>query len=348
MEYIHLKDIDFAANVKSRVFGIFMARDVVVRKQKDGVTDFISLTMCDRDFSIEAKRFGATAEEIELMKNGGVYRAAINIEEYSKSPTGYSCIIYNFELHDEPAGNFIDWSEGMDEARNTIQRALNMVGESIYRGLVFNLIMPNWDKFAVWTAASSFHHNSLGGLMVHTAEVIEQSEQIADLWDEKYGPGFINKPLLISAALLHDLAKTKELKVDTFSGSTEYSTQAALETHITMCVSMIDIEAYKIGFGYQICNGSDDSSELKTEEQIKSEQEALSLLKHCILSHHGVKEYGSPLPPNCPEAAILHAADNISAEMFRFNKSLKNMEPGTSQTVWQGGSMITTYKESTK
>ena len=72
MEYLHIREIDFQANINQRVFGIFLARDVEVRTQKDGVTKFLSLNMCDKDVKVDVKKFGATEADIEKMKNGGV------------------------------------------------------------------------------------------------------------------------------------------------------------------------------------------------------------------------------------------------------------------------------------
>ena len=350
MEYKHIKDIDFQSNINQRVFGIFLARDVEVRTQKDGITKFISLNMCDKDFKMDAKRFGATDDEIKLMKNGGVYCAAIDIKPYAKSPTGYSCTLYNFDSFNENPSNFVEWAEGMDEAHEIIQHALGVISESIYKNLVYNILSAHWQDFCVWTAASGMHHNMLGGLLVHTAEVISQAEQLAEFWEEKYGPNFINKPLLLSGALLHDIAKTKELNVDTLSGTTNYSTQASLETHITMCASMIDIESYKLQLGYQTyrINEINEQEPIKTQDQLKYEQEAVSLLKHLVLSHHGKREWGSAIEMNCPEAYILNTADNLSAEMFRYNKNFNNMDSGTSTSVWLGGNMVSTYKDSTK
>lgn len=350
MEYKHIKEIDFASNINNRVFGIFLAKDVDTRVQKDGVTKYISLTMSDKDFSMDAKKFGASEDEISMMHNGGVYCAAIDIKPYAKSPTGYSCTLYNFDNYAEDPSLFIEWAEGMDEALRVIQGALSIISESIYKDLVYNILTSHWANFCVWTAASNLHHNILGGLLVHTAEVIAQSESIADFWEEKYGPGFINKPLLLSAALLHDIAKTTELKVDKFSGTTEYSTQAALETHITMCISLIEIEAYKLKLGYQTytINEINEQIPIKTQEVLDEEHEALSLLKHLILAHHGKREWGSPINPSVPEAYILHVADNLSAEMFRFNRTYNSLESGTSEVKWQNGEMVVTYKESTK
>lgn len=350
MQYLHVKDIDFKNNINNRVFGVFLARDVDIRLQKDGVTKYLTLNLCDKDFKIDAKKFGATDKEIEMMKNGGVYCAAIDIKPYAKSPTGYSCTLYNFDIYNEEPANFIEWAEGMDEAQDTIQRALYVISESIYKDLVYNILIENWEDFCSWTAASGMHHNILGGLLVHTAEVIDQCEILADYWDNKYGPNFINKPLLLSGALLHDIAKTKELSVDKMSGSTSYSTESALETHITMCVSMIDIEAYKLHLGYQQYNTNDISEQepIKNDTQITYEKEAVSLLKHMILAHHGHKEYGSPIDMNIPEVYILNKADEMSAEMYRYNKNFNSMDTSSSNAVWLGGSMVVTYKDYTK
>ena len=347
MEYIRIKDIDFKNNIGNRVFGMFLAQNVDVRTQKDGVTKFIDVTMCDRGVKLNAKRFGASDEDIEKLITGKVYIAAIDVKEYKGS---YSCTIYNFEPFDEPASNFVEWAEGMDEAHEIVNKALAVINESIYKDLVYNVLVSKWQEFCTWTAASSFHHNMMGGLLVHTAEVIAQSEQLADFWEEKYGPNFINKPLLLSGALLHDVAKTLELKVDTLSGATDYSTRAALETHITMCISLIDVEAYKLQLGYQTyrINEANEHEPIKNAEQIATEQEAVSLLKHLILSHHGKKEYGSPIDMNTPEAYILNTADLLSSEMFRYNKNFNEMDSGTSVAVWLGGNMVNTYKDSTK
>ena len=350
MEYKHLKDIDFASNIGNRVFGIFMARDVDVRLQKDGVTKYITFNMCDKSIKLDAKRFGATDSEIEMLKNGQVYRGAIDVKEYAKSPTGYSCIIYNFEPHEESPSNFVEWANGMDKASHTMQKALDKLSESIYGQLVANIIIPMWNQFTTWTAASSVHHDVLGGLLVHTSEVIEQAEIIAEYWEEKYGPDFVNIELLISAAMLHDIGKLEELSVDVTSGTTSYSDRASLETHITIGVSIIDTEAYRIGLGQQmyITDENGNQVETKTRAQLEYEKEALSLLKHCVLAHHGKKEWGSPISMNCPEAVILNTADGLSAEMFRFNKQFENMEPGSSHTEWVNGGMVTTYKGSNK
>lgn len=347
MEYKRISEINFKENLNQRVFGIFLARDISVRTQKDGVKQYIDFNMCDKDTVLNIKRFGATKEEIESLVNGHVYCGAIDIKEYKGD---ISCILYNFDKSDADPSLFVNWISGIDEASKTIQSALTMLNGTVYSKLAYNLITENWEKFTIWTAASNMHHNALGGLLVHTAEVIEQSIRIADMWREKYGEKFINMELLVTGAMLHDLAKVKELNVDKLSGTTEYATIASLETHITMCITMIDVEAYKLGIGYQVLatDANGNTVNTKTDDMIEREKEQISLLKHVIIAHHGKKEYGSPIEGSCPEATIINIADNLSAEMFKYNRAYKSMEPKTSTCVWVAGNMVTTYKESIK
>lgn len=338
MEYKHVSQINFSENINHRVYGIFLAQDVDIRTQSDGETKFITLNMVDHEFKMDAKKFGANEQEIQLMKSGKVYYAAIDVKMYKNKP---SCVLYNFdEYTQEPASNFISWADGMTEAYSVVQDALNYVSSTIYGNLVGKLITSNWDKFSVWAAASGMHHNLPGGLLVHTAEVVNQSKIISNTWKGLYGDKFINEPLLISSALIHDLAKIYELNVNTSTGTIEYSVDSSLETHISKCISMIEIEAYKQNFGQK--------TDTKSDETVLKEQEALKLLKHCVLAHHGKKEYGSPIDANCPEAYILHVSDKLSAEMYRFNKNFKVMESGTSSSAWLGGNISVTYKDTSK
>lgn len=349
MEYTLLNQIDFDNNINDRVYIIFLAKDVDVRTQKNG-REFINLTMKHKDLEINAKLFEASKEHIDMIKNGYVYNAAVDIKPYAKSEKGWSCVIYNIEPCTTVTMNeFIEWADGMGDAQVTINNALAIINESEYRDIVYPILVDYWNRFYVWTAASGQHHNILGGLLVHTAEVIDQCILMADYWNQRYNIHFINKGLLISAALLHDICKVDELNVDTSSGTTEYSIHSSLSTHIMDILSRVDIQAYKIGFGRQKdINELTEDLDMKTDEEIAQELEQLNLLKHCLASHHGKREYGSPIVPSIPEAIILNQMDELSALMFKFNKNFKKMECKTSSHVWAGGDCVVTYKDSSK
>jgi 3'-5' exoribonuclease len=55
-------------------------------------------------------------------------------------------------------------------------------------------------------------------------------------------------------------------------------------------------------------------------------------LKHCILSHHGELEFGSPKKPAIVEAVALSFADNTDAKMQTFTELLENR----TETGWMG------------
>lgn len=350
MEYLRVGTVDFKSNIGNRMYLVFMARDVSVRLQKDKVTRFVSFNMVDKEVSIEAKLFGANDSQIEMITEGGVYQAAVDVKTYDKSPSGYSCIIYNIDYNAEPADSFVDWADNLDECQKIIERSLPDIIESLYGKIAYPILAENWANFARWTAASSQHHTRLGELLVHTSEVVQLCSDLADYFNSIYGYNFINKPLLLSAAMIHDLEKIRELNVNINSGKTEYSNHAALCSHIMDILSDVDIQAYKLKLGVQvtIINDIGEEEDTKTQEQLDEEKEAVELLKHCLAAHHGKMEYGSPVTPHIPEANLLNIADNLSADMYRFNRSFKDIEPGQSTTYWSGGSMVVTYKDSTK
>lgn len=349
MNYTLLKDIELYKHINSRIYATFMVKDVSVRLQRDQVTKFITFNMIDRDSCIEAKLFGASESQIEMIKDGKVFNAALDVKEYDKAPSGYSCIVYNIAESDLNPNQFIQWADGMDLAQTTINNALSIIKESNYWDIVYDILAKYWNKFTTWTAASSMHHNILGGLYVHTAEVIDICNELADYWNEKYEYNIIDKALVTSAALLHDVGKCIELSVDMF-GNTQYSTEASLESHIMLILKEVDIIAYEKHIGYQTykINEIGTNEAVKSEEELNQEKETVMLLKHCLAAHHGKLDYGSPIEPHIPEAYILNMADEMSAVIFKYNKRFKEIDTMKHSTTWTSGGMEVVYKASDK
>lgn len=115
----------------------------------------------------------------------------------------------------------------------------------------------------------------------------------------------LNKSLLFAGIMLHDLAKVIEL---TGPEHTEYTLKGNLIGHI----ALIDEEITKA----IITLGIDDN------------KEEVIILRHVVLSHHGLLEYGSPVRPKIMEAEIIHMIDNIDAEMMMMTTALNRVEPG--------------------
>lgn len=97
MEYTRLKDIKLGDFIGQRVFICLLLKDKDVREQKDGVNKFVVFNMVDGDTVVDAKMFGVSEQTLQMLENGVTYNAAVDIKQYSKSNTGYSCIVYNLE-----------------------------------------------------------------------------------------------------------------------------------------------------------------------------------------------------------------------------------------------------------
>ena len=154
---------------------------------KDKITKFVSFNMVDKDVVIEAKVFGASDSQIELIQEGKVYNSAVDVKPYDRSPSGYSCIIYNMDFSELPSEQFIDWAENLDACQKVIEDTLPEILNTYYGQIAYPILANNWEKFARWTAASNQHHTRLGELLVHTSEVMTICSDLADYFNEVYG-----------------------------------------------------------------------------------------------------------------------------------------------------------------
>ena len=159
-------------------------------------------------------------------------------------------------------------------------------------------------SFKAHSAAKSVHHGFAGGLLEHTLSVVKFCEYMAGAYP------ILNKDLLFTAAICHDIGKTKELS--SFPEN-DYTDEGQLLGHI-MIGAMEIAERIKTIDGFPV--------------KLAHEME------HCILAHHGELEYGSPKKPALPEAVALSYADNIDAKMETMRELLANVPEGDTQ--WQG------------
>lgn len=140
-------------------------------------------------------------------------------------------------------------------------------------------------SFKSHSAAKSVHHGFVGGLLEHTLSVVK----LCDFYTTRYS--MLNRDLLLTCAMLHDIGKTKELSL---FPENDYTDAGQLIGHIVIGVEMIHDKIKEIpGF----------------PEILENE------VKHCIVAHHGELEYGSPKKPALMEAMALNLADNTDAKM---------------------------------
>lgn len=144
-------------------------------------------------------------------------------------------------------------------------------------------------RFTACPASEHHHHAYTGGLLAHSVAVASLCIAMSDRYDE------IDKDLLVTAALLHDVGKVDELAID---AGIRHTDEGRLIGHVVSGVIRIRDAAARAGMG---------------------EDEALKL-EHAVLSHHGELEWGSPKRPSTLEALVLHHADNMDAKTACFTE----------------------------
>ncbi|WP_025209068.1 3'-5' exoribonuclease YhaM family protein [Hippea sp. KM1] len=140
------------------------------------------------------------------------------------------------------------------------------------------------ERFSKAPAAKTMHHAYVGGLIEHTVSVGKIASELAKDYDG------VDRDLLVSCALLHDIGKVYELDATTFN----YTTEGKLIGHIII--------------GYTIVQN------VIERLNVLSQEKKLNLL-HCILAHHGEYEYGSPKKPKTREAVLINMIDMMDSRM---------------------------------
>ena len=144
------------------------------------------------------------------------------------------------------------------------------------------------------SAAKTVHHGFVGGLLEHTLSVT----RLCDYYCGAYP--ILKRDLLLTAAMCHDIGKTKEISP---FPQNDYTDDGQLLGHIVMGSQMVAEKAALIeGFPHVL----------------------LSQLQHCILAHHGKYEFGSPKIPALIEALALNYADDTDAKLETFKEILEN------------------------
>ena len=159
-----------------------------------------------------------------------------------------------------------------------------------------------WEKFKIWPAAVTIHHAYTGGLLEHSVSVAQGARDIAKHYtDNKISYSF---DLIISGSLLHDIGK---LQAYTIAPTPQVTREGNVLEHVAI--------------GYNMFTKFADIEGL--------DKDITLALGHIILSHHGRREFGSPVLPATPEALIVSAADDLD---FKLNYWKYQVEALNSQS----------------
>lgn len=282
-----------------RLSGVYLCKKAATLTTKNG-KEYMSLTLMDKTASADAKIWEPNSEgigdfaELDYVYVSGdvtVFNGSIQInirrlrlaEEGEYSPADY--------LPMSPLDN--------DSMYNQLKNVIETVKNEYLQQLLKSFFVDDeafTASFRKSSAAKTVHHGFVGGLMQHTLAVT----RLCKFYTKAYPA--LDHDLLISAALLHDIGKVRELSD---FPENDYTDDGQLLGHIYMGAEMVSAHAALIdGFPERL----------------------LTELRHCILAHHGELEFGSPKTPMLIEAFALHLADNTDAKMETFTEAVNGKE----------------------
>lgn len=283
-----MKDLyfqDLAKYENQAVTAFFAVTVKQVRSKKDGAPYF-ALALCDRTGQLEARMWDITGagdfaagDVVKLRGQVLRYqdRLQINIERVRKA------LPDEYDLGDYVPKTTRDVEELWAELNGYVSSFTNPHLQRLLRVFLDDPEIAAALKDA--PAAKSMHHAWIGGLLEHIVSLLGIAELAARHYQE------INRDLLLSGVVLHDIGKLRELRWGT---SFDYTIEGQLVGHIVIGIRMIEQKLARL---------PDFPESLRV------------LVEHIVISHHGKYEFGSPKLPMIPEAMLLHYLDDMDAKM---------------------------------
>lgn len=263
---------------------------------------FLAMQFGDGSGEIRGNFWDATNQDAATFSTGTIVELNGKREEYQGRP---QIRIYSLRVVGPQEGYELDQfvksaPEPINDMHAEINQFVNQIQNRTWKTIVQYLLKKWGKRFYDYPAGRSNHHAVRGGLAFHTLSMLKDAKGLADNYEQ------INRSLLYAGCILHDMGKVLEL---TGLAATQYTTEGNLVGHLVLIDEQIMLAAQDL--------------------KIDLESEALLLLRHMVLSHHGRYEYGSPKLPALLEAEILHRIDDMDAMVYAVTNALQHTGRGT-------------------
>ncbi|MGM9988912.1 MAG: 3'-5' exoribonuclease YhaM [Bacillaceae bacterium] len=260
---------------------------------------YLTITLQDQSGEIDAKLWDAKPQDEENYVPQTIVKVVAEMQSYRQRA---QLKILNMRVtgpeDDVQVEEFIEKAPiPKDEMLQILRQYVSEMHNPTIKAITSELIKRYKTQFLEYPAATKNHHEFFSGLAYHVVSMLKLATAIADLYPS------LNRDLLYSGIILHDLGKVIEL-----SGpiGTTYTVEGNLLGHISIMVNEIG----------------------KVAEALELEGEEVTVLQHIVLTHHGKPEWGSPKAPLIKEAEIIHYIDNLDAKMNMMDRALQRTNPG--------------------
>ena len=292
---MNLKEIDGNGTVE----GFVLVKSCDKKTAKNG-SMFLDLRLADKSGEINAKvwdfREGAFLPEANsIVKVRGV------ISEYNGTPQ-----LRVDRIRAKWDNDNVDMADIIPSADYTGAFMMQSIRDKVdafrtepLKKLVNAVLDEYGDRMIDCPAAFRLHHAIRGGLLMHTLSIVKLCECVASIYPA------VDRELLISGAILHDVCKTDEFVISQSGLVDGYTAEGTLVGHLVMGAMMVD--------------------RIARENDI--DRDTAMLLEHMLISHHGEPEYGAATRPLFLEAEILSELDSLDANIYEIESCLADVSP---------------------
>ncbi|MCR5596866.1 MAG: HD domain-containing protein [Lachnospiraceae bacterium] len=288
----------------NRIDGIYYCKSKISTETKNG-KPYDSLILQDKTGTIDTKVWSPYDPGIREYEAGDFIEVRGDVIIFNNAKQFRANSIRKCSEDEYDPGDYMPvTSKDIDEMYRELTGLVESV-ENPYLKLLLESFFGDEETAATFkksSAAKTIHHAFIGGLLEHTLSVTK----LCDFMCGNYP--VLNRDLLVTCALLHDIGKIRELSL---YPDNDYTDAGQLVGHIIIGAQMAKEHMDKISGFPEI---------LKNEVQ------------HCILAHHGQLEFGSPKKPALIEALALSMADNMDAKIETFSEAINSSE----QKDWMG------------
>lgn len=288
--------------IKEFLEGDVIRGPLLVINANRGITNnglaYMNITLQDKTGTIEAKKWDLSEDDNAVITSGSIIYVDGDVLNYRDNLQIKIRSVRRLQDDEVDVSRFtISSPIAIEELEKRLDAYVSSIKQPECALIIKTLVEKFYKNFISYPAAVRNHHEFASGLLHHTVQMADLSEAIAKLYSS------IDRDMLISGIILHDLGKTIELSGPIIP---KYTLEGKLIGHISITHAEIQ----------------------KVVDELNIKGEVPTLLSHMVLSHHGKYEYGSPVLPLTREAFLLSVIDDLDSKMMIIDKAFDQTPEG--------------------
>lgn len=299
--------MNFTPLANGRVEGFCLVRSVECKTGKNGA--YLDLTLGDKEGEINAKIWRYSVSEHGEYEANQLVKVRGTIRDYNGSDQlSIEQIRPALESDGVRIEDYVKTAAfSGEEMYGELYRIAENFTDTELKTLVTAILEDHRLSLLYWPAAYKLHHAVRGGLLMHTLSIVRLAEGVCAVYP------FVDRELLLTGAILHDIAKIQEFCVNDSGIADNYSVEGNLLGHLAMGAMTIDAYAKRLGLS----------------------KKTAVLVEHMILSHHGEPEFGAAVRPMFMEAELLSELDLMDSRVYEMRDAVQKAEDNDfSGRVW--------------